>query len=170
MNTLIILAHPSIEDSRINKTLKEAALEGGVGISELYKKYPNFSLDVKQEQELLVAHDRIILQFPCFWYSSPPLLKKYFDDVFTYGFAYGSSGKALQGKEFGLSVSFGAREKELCGDSACRSIEDIFMPMQCSVEFVGATFLKPFFVFDSQNISNEELQHKAQAYKDYVKA
>ncbi|MCH5337102.1 MAG: NAD(P)H-dependent oxidoreductase, partial [Campylobacter sp.] len=83
MKTLIILAHPDIKNSRINKALKTVALESGVSISELYEKYPNFNIDIKKEQELLVAHDRIILQFPCFWYSSPPLLKKYFDDIFT---------------------------------------------------------------------------------------
>ena len=170
MKTLVILAHPNIEESRINKTLKEAALENGASVSELYKKYPNFSLDVKKEQELLVAHDRIILQFPCFWYSSPPLLKKYFDDVFTYGFAYGDSGKALQGKEFGLSVSFGAKEHELCEDSACDYVEDIFTPFKCSISFVGGTLLKYFFIFDSQNISDEDLQNKAQIYKDHLKA
>lgn len=171
MKTLIILAHPDIKNSRINKALKTAALESGASISELYEKYPNFNFDIEKEQELLVAHDRIILQFPCFWYSSPPLLKKYFDDIFTYGFAYGSSGKALEGKEFGLSVSFGAKEHEFCEDSVgCKYVDDIFTPFKCSIGFVGAKPLKSFFVFDAQNISDEELKQKTESYKDYIKA
>ncbi len=60
MKTLIILAHPDIENSRINKTLKNAALEEQISISALYEKYPNFTIDIKKEQELLVNHDKIV--------------------------------------------------------------------------------------------------------------
>ena len=170
MKTLIILAHPDIEASRINKALKTAALESEVSMSELYEKYPDFSFDVKKEQELLVKHDKIILQFPCFWYSSPPLLKKYIDDIFEYGFAYGSSGTALKDKEFGFCVSFGAKEDQLCEESYCNRVEDIFILLKCSFSFVGARFIKPFFIFDAQNLSDEDLKEKARAYRDYIKA
>lgn len=168
MKTLVILAHPDIKSSRINKALKTAALESGVSMSELYEKYPNFNLDVKEEQELLVAHDRIVLQFPCFWYSSPPLLKKYFDDIFTYGFAYGRDGKALQGKEFGLSMSFGAEEGEFFKGNVGYSIDEILTPFKCSIKFIGGKFIKPFFVFDAQSLSEKALQESTKAYEKYL--
>jgi len=47
----------------------------------------------------LLEHDRIVLQFPMYWYSMPPLLKKWLDDVLTYNFAYGSKGDKLKGKD-----------------------------------------------------------------------
>jgi glutathione-regulated potassium-efflux system ancillary protein KefG len=40
----------------------------------------------------------------------PPLLKKWFDEVLTYGWAYGSAYK-LEGKEFGVAVSTGGVEE-----------------------------------------------------------
>ena len=40
-----------------------------------YAEYPNFSVNADTEHELLEAADRVILQFPFYWYSSPALLK-----------------------------------------------------------------------------------------------
>ncbi|MGG3885590.1 NAD(P)H-dependent oxidoreductase [Brevibacillus panacihumi] len=43
--------------------------------------------------------ERTVLQFPFYWYSAPPLLKNWFDEAWTYGWAYGPGGVALRGKE-----------------------------------------------------------------------
>lgn len=58
-----------------------------VTIHQLYETYPDWNIDVVREQSLLLEHDRIVLQFLFYWYSSPPLLKKWFDDVLMYGWA-----------------------------------------------------------------------------------
>ncbi|WP_258552789.1 NAD(P)H-dependent oxidoreductase [Helicobacter fennelliae] len=52
----------------------------------------------RREQALLESAQNIIFQFPVYWFSCPPLLRKYFDDVFTHGWAYGSKGGKLKGK------------------------------------------------------------------------
>ena len=39
----------------------------------------------------------------------PPLLKKWLDDVLTYGFAYGSTGESLRGKDLQVIVSVGGQ-------------------------------------------------------------
>nr|WP_286348190.1 NAD(P)H-dependent oxidoreductase [Helicobacter sp. NHP21005] len=61
-----------------------------------------------------------------FWYSCPALLKQYFDDVLTYGFAYGSKGKALADKTFALAISLGAREGDFQGKF---SLESVLTPL-----------------------------------------
>ena len=53
------------------------------------------------------AYDNIVFQFPVQWFNCPPLLKQWFDDVLTFGWAYGPDGIALRGKKVGLAVSFG---------------------------------------------------------------
>ncbi len=50
--------------------------------------HADFAIDVKNEQSMLKAHHRIVIQFPLYWYSVPPLLKKWQDDVLTPGFSY----------------------------------------------------------------------------------
>ena len=57
----------------------------------MYDLYPDFKIDVAEEQKHLAAADRIILQFPFYWYSTPALLKQWQDDVLTYGWAFGST-------------------------------------------------------------------------------
>lgn len=109
MKTLVILAHPDMESSRVNRRWKEELLQytDNIALHELYTTYPDWKIDVSREQELLETHDHIMLQFPLYWYSYPPLLKKWFDDVFTHGWAYGSKGNQLKGKRIGLAMSIG---------------------------------------------------------------
>jgi len=80
---LVNVAHPSLEnDSRINKKLVEFIQnEQNITINNLYKKYPDFKIDIKKEQDLLLANDVIIFQFPMYRFSSPALLKEYLDLV-----------------------------------------------------------------------------------------
>ena len=59
---------------------------------DMYQLYPNFDIDVKTEQKILEVSDRIVLQFPIYWYQTPALMKQWFDVVFEYGWAYGSTG------------------------------------------------------------------------------
>lgn len=78
MKSLVILAHPNIEISRVNKRWKQELLSYTKEdtIHELYQEYPHWTIDVSNEQKLLEMYQRIILQFPLYWYSFPPLLKK----------------------------------------------------------------------------------------------
>ena len=113
MRTLIILAHPDINNSTINRRWKqelEKYPEEFI-IHELYKEYPDWNIEVEKEQQLLESSEHIILQFPVYWYSYPPLLKKWMDDVFAYGWAYGKNGYKLVGKNSALQCQLGIRKK-----------------------------------------------------------
>ena len=57
-------------------------------------------------------HQTIVFQYPFYWYNMPAILKQWFDCVFTYGFAYGSAGSQLKGKNFVASFTVGAPERE----------------------------------------------------------
>ena len=99
LKLLIVFAHPALERSRVNRRLVEAIgdLEG-VAVHDLYEAYPEFDIDVRREQELLAAHDVIVLQHPFYWYSAPAILKEWQDLVLEHGWAYGRNGTALRGK------------------------------------------------------------------------
>ena len=74
MNTLVLVFHPHLHDgSRINRTLAEtAAAAPSVTVRDEYALYPDFRIDAEAEQETLLAADRVVWQFPMYWYSSPP--------------------------------------------------------------------------------------------------
>jgi len=170
MQTLILLSHPNMANSKVNKALKNAALEcQNLNLSELYAKYPNEKIDVKAEQELLLNHEKIIFQFPVFWYATPPLLKKYFDEVFSYGFAYGEKARALKGKEFGFCLSFGDEEQSFEKEGKVGfSVDEIITPFKAMSKFVGAKYGGYFAVFDAHELSQNELLQKGEQYKRFL--
>lgn len=74
MKTVVLLFHPNFEASRINKAF-EQAIADDVNVRHMYELYPNNQVDVMTEQTTLTEADRIVLQFPMYWYNSPSLLR-----------------------------------------------------------------------------------------------
>src|SRR5690606_38400033 len=110
MKTLIIVAHPNISKSVINKRFIEELRKypETYAVHELTSAYPDGIIDVEQEQNLVEAHDHLVLQFPIQWFSCPPILKTWLDEVLTQGWAYGrNGGDKLQGKKVALAVTAG---------------------------------------------------------------
>ena len=130
---LVIIAHPDMGKSKLNSRLAMAAREAGATVHELYKVYPDGKIDVKSEQELIVKADAIVLQFPFYWYSTPSLLKEWEDRVLEYGFAYGSSGKALHGKKFMLATTTGGpAEAYKKGGYNKFTLEELLLPLEAT--------------------------------------
>ena len=79
MKTLVLVFHPNMAASRVNRALAERAesLGDDVVVRRMYDLYPGFRIDIAAEQQAMEAADRIVLQFPMYWFSSPPLLKKW---------------------------------------------------------------------------------------------
>jgi glutathione-regulated potassium-efflux system ancillary protein KefG len=100
-NILILFAHPALQKSRVNRHLVLSVKDiHGVTFHDLYEAYPDFHIDVKKEQQLLVDNDIIIFQHPLFWFNMPALLKEWEDLVLEHGWAYGKDGNALRGMDY----------------------------------------------------------------------
>lgn len=173
MKTLVIIAHPNIDESRVNKSWKQelAQYPNEVTVHELYKEYPDWKIDVEKEHQLLESHDHIILQFPIYWFNCTPLLKKWIDDVFTHGWAHGSNGKKLEGKKFGIAVSVGGGKEDYTSNGTASSftMEDVLMPFKASFKYVGAVMLPYYAAYGfSFQPGDEVVSQSAKAYKDYI--
>ncbi|GBF73846.1 hypothetical protein PA598K_02169 [Paenibacillus sp. 598K] len=172
MNTLVILAHPRLAVSRVNRRWKEELLKhpDAVTLHELYLAYPDGQIDIAREQQLLESHARVILQFPLYWYSYPPLLKQWFDDVFAYGWAYGSKGDKLKGKAMGLAMSIGDKEQHYRKDGPISyTVEELTAPFIASLRHVGAIALPSFAVYGASfQITDEAIEQSAEAYARHV--
>ena len=108
---LIIFAHPSLQKSRVNRRLIEYVRDmDGVTFHDLYEAYPDFHIQVAEEQKLLIQHDILIFHHPIFWFSTPAILKEWPDLVLTHGWVYGKEGTALRGKKLLSVISTGGRE------------------------------------------------------------
>ena len=104
--TLVVLAHPDMENSRANKAFKEEAEKlSNVELYNIYEKYPDGKIDVEKELKLLSETGTLILQFPLFWFNCPSLLKEWIDTVFMA--AHYGENKVLKGKKIGIAVTTG---------------------------------------------------------------
>lgn len=170
--TLVVVAHPDLSKSRINAAWT-AALEAhapGVTIHRLYEACPRGKIDVTAEQALIRAHDRVIFQFPMFWFSTPALLKQWFDEVLTSGFVYGPGGDALEGKAFGVAVSTGGKaEAYHAGGQTGFTLDELLRPIQQTAAFCRAVYL-PIFTLQGAawGVSDEAVTSSARHYIDYV--
>jgi putative NADPH-quinone reductase len=170
--TLVVVAHPDLSKSRINRTwidhLRRHA--GKATVHELYKTYPDGKIDVGAEQKLLEEHDRIILQFPMFWFSTPALLKQWLDDVLSYGWAFGPGGDKLEGKEIGVAVSTGGPAQAYqAGAQNQYTLSELLRPLQMTAQYTRAKYM-PVFAMQGAlyNPTEEEVQRNAQAYVQHV--
>lgn len=174
MQTLIIVVHPNLDSgSRIHNTLtgELRKLGDAVTIHELYREYPDDRIDVEREQRLMQSHDKIILQFPMWWYSSPYLLKKWIDEVLTYSWAYGPGGDKLRGKKLGLAISTGGAASAFqAGGYNQFSISEMMKPFQATCSLIGMEFMPMFVIHGAMGMPDEQLEQSAASYVEYVLA
>lgn len=165
---LILFAHPAYNKSRINKTLIQAVQNiEGVTINNLYEKYPDFFIDVPLEQKLLLEHDIIIWHHPFYWYSAPAIIKEWMDLVLQHGFAYGTKGRALDGKWAISVISTGGRKEIYCPTGSNHfTINQFLAPFNQSASLCRMKYLPPFVIHSSHTVTEQELEKHS---TDYVK-
>jgi len=171
MKTLVIVAHPNLTTSVINKVWKERLIqETDITVQDLYAKYPDGKIDVAYEQQLLLEHDRIVFQFPFYWYSSPSLLKEWQDLVLAYGWAYGSEGTKLRGKEFVLAIATGGPEAAYqAGGYNHFSMSELTKPFQATANLTGMRFLPTFTKQGVRFLTKEQVLDSAEELVRHLK-
>lgn len=114
MKTLVVIGHPNLNQSVINKSWREAlrAVESDEVIvrvlHEVVDEKGNF--DVRIEQALLEGVDRVILQFPLYWYMPPAIMLHWMTSVWCDGWAYGNDGTHMEHLTLDVACSCGAPE------------------------------------------------------------
>lgn len=166
MRTDVLVFHPNLADSRVNAALARAARTAhGVRVRDMYSLYPESRVDVAMEHEVLSAADRIVLQFPMYWYSSPALLKQYLDDVLTYGWAYGSNGTALRGKDLLIAVSPGGDAGKYTQEGEVGfSVDELLSPFHATSNLIRTNYLAPFITAGTMSISTQDLAAQCERY------
>ena len=172
-HVLILFAHPALHKSRINRTLV-AAVRGveNVTITDLYEEYPNFDINVRREQELLMAHDVIVFQHPLFWYSSPAIIKEWEDLVLEYGFAYGVGGTRLHGKLCLTAITTGGPPEAYDRKGYnFFTIRELLVPFEQTAKLCGMRYLPPFVINGTLEITEDAvISAHAQAYRRVIEA
>jgi glutathione-regulated potassium-efflux system ancillary protein KefG len=169
---LLQLYHPLFHKSRVNRELIKAIEDlEGVNIRIMYDLYPDFHIDIKEEQDLLEEYDIIVWQHPFYWYSSPSLLKEWIDVVLEHGFAYGREGKALVDKKVLTAISSGGRRDVYQGGGLRNySIRQLLAPFEQTVSLCNMHYLPPFVVHGSHLLDLEAIIKAGQEYRRAILA
>ncbi|WP_374430580.1 glutathione-regulated potassium-efflux system oxidoreductase KefF [Ideonella dechloratans] len=167
---VVLTAHPRLEHSRVNQALLQAANAlptERVQVRDLYALYPDYLIDIPAERAALAQARLVVWQFPFHWYSMPPLLKLWLDEVFGFGWAYGMGGAALGGKDLWLVVSTGGVESAYhpAGQNQ-HFIDDFWPPMAQTARVAGMRFLPPLVLHGAHRVSDETVRDHAALFAD----
>ncbi|KRE89161.1 NADPH oxidoreductase [Frateuria sp. Soil773] len=160
MKILLLAAHPDLARSRINRLWFESlsALPNVTARDLAQVGGPQMRFRREQEHDLLLAHDRIVMQFPFHWYAAPAVLKAWIDEVYSDGFAYGQGGDKLKGKELLLATSTGGpADSYHAGNFNNFSMDELLKPYQQTALLTGMTYLRPFVFHGMALASDDEI-------------
>ncbi len=163
----VIAAHPNWRESRINRLLRDAAQDNArAQVCDLYRAYPDYSIDVAAEQARLQAAQLVVMLHPIHWYSMPALMKLWLDDVLAHGWAYGG-GTALQGKDLWLVATTGGTEASYHPQGYNRYFFDAFLPpYEQTSALCGMRFLPPLIFHGAHRASNDEVASHIEVFRE----
>lgn len=150
----MVVGHPQIEDSSTQQFLKEAASLPDV----TWHSLTSFEINVVEEQALIKQADRVVLQFPLYWYAAPAILKNWLDQVLTRHFAYPDAMGSMVGKELGTVVTLGSPARNFAaGAGEGYSLSQIMTPFQALADKLQMTFL-PTLAVDQFGYQSYEMK------------
>lgn len=167
---LILFGHPAFHKSRVNRKLI-GAIENteGITIRKLYELYPDFHINVRREQIIIVEYDIIVWHYPFYWYSMPAILKEYMDLVLEHNFAYGKHGNALAGKiTFSAITAGGSKEAYQKKGYNYFTIRQFLAPMKQTASLCKMMYYPPFVVHGTHLHTSEDIIKYANSYKNIL--
>jgi len=169
---LVIVAHPAMAHSRINRALVRSAMSlvaqgdgPAIEVRDLYRLYPDYLIDIDAEQAALAQATLVVWQHPIHWYHMPPLMKLWVDEVLAFGWAYGAAGSALQGKDLWLVASTGGPQESYRPDSYNRYFFDAFLPpYEQTAALCGMRFLPPMLLHGAHRVGRDDVAEHAATF------
>ena len=169
MTTQILMFHDDPERSRANRTLAQTAAPlPGVSVTDMGALYPAGSeMDVDAEVMRLLSADRLVLQFPVQWYSTPPLLKRWQDQVLTrmYYVRASEEGDRLKGLPVLVAATAGNVENAYTAEGVnLFPLAELLRPLQATAHRCGWQWHEPFLLYRANKLSDDELASATRAY------
>ncbi len=163
----LLFVHPYPHRSKVNRVLLEGVCDlPGVQVCDLYEQYPDFYIDKEREQQTLRDTDLLVVQHPLYWYSAPAMFKQWQDVVLEHGFAFGSGGDAMRGKDFLAVISVGQSEASYSPEGHNRhSIDEILYPYECMANHCGMNYLEPIVIFGAHRQCDNDMAKCIDRYR-----
>ncbi|CAL6001815.1 NADPH_oxidoreductase [Hexamita inflata] len=130
MKTVVVLFHPTPDKSARNKLI-ETQIKALPNVT--YHTVSSTTIDAAAEQALLKQYDRIVFQYPIYWYNLPGCGKLYLDAVL--------DKEMFKGKHIKVVNTTGAPK------FVYKKPEVLFNIWQNIAGYCGMTYEEPFILY-----------------------
>ncbi|MFD1317478.1 NAD(P)H-dependent oxidoreductase [Loigolactobacillus zhaoyuanensis] len=162
MQTLIIVAHPQLAESSTQQFLRQ-----GANLADATWRPLQAPFTLATEQAKLLSAERIIWQFPLYWYSAPAILKSWQDQVLTSEFALRQ--QSLAGKELGIVVTTDTKASAYQSGAAEQfTLAELLRPYQALANKLGLRWLPPFAIHQFKYQTEIQQQQLLIDYQQYL--
>ena len=160
MKTMVVISHPTVHSSVQQFFLATVKGEETVTVRHLdevwSEKKPHFIRATEEKALVDSEAERLILQFPMYWYQAPSVMKEWIDTVMSKSALF-----AKQIKELGIVVTLGVKEEAFrAGGKEQFTISELLRPFQALANAMGWTYLPIFEVHQFDYKTEEAKQAK----------
>ena len=147
MKTMVVISHPTIQTSSSQQfflaTLKGEDFVTIRHLDEVWSEAkPHFTRVIEEKALVESGAQRLILQFPMYWYQAPAVMKEWIDTVMSKSATF-----AKQIKELGIVVTLGVKEEAFrAGGKEQFTISELLRPFQALANAMRWKYLPIFEV------------------------
>lgn len=171
MKTLIIVDHPSFDQSVVNRRWLDEVRKYPEEflVHNLQSSYPRSSIDAALEHSIVDNNGAIVFQFPMYWFNTPPMLKAWVDKVLTNGWAF-AGGKHLTDRKIAFAVTCGSPEEAYSKDGELgNTVEDFLNSYIAAFKRCHADYAGIFTFFNAKPVDGEvDANRVAESARDYI--
>ena len=155
---LVIVAHPDLANSRINKRLAGGVMGlSNVKVEKLYMDYPDGVIDV------------IVIQVPFYWYAAPALLKEWQDKVLGLSWSSEQFRESLAAKKLLVVVTMAhAATTYLRGAENQYTVEESMTPLRQMADYCGMIWQTPHAIYGVKDFGDEDIDREVEEYKELL--
>lgn len=156
--TLVIFAHPYFEYSSANVELIKV-YEGveQIQLKDLYEEYSDFHIPAFRERKRIRDFERLVFHFPLIWFSMPPLLKLWIDEVFDMTWS-SEENHPLQNKDAVIIVTIGGKEENYSQNGLYETtILDLLKALTLSLKVNNIEVVEFITIFDADDLNEDHL-------------
>ncbi|MES2126345.1 MAG: NAD(P)H-dependent oxidoreductase [Pseudomonadota bacterium] len=126
--------------------------------------------DIQAELDKVLRADLLIFNFPIYWFSTPAIMKGWFDRVLISGACYGGvrfyERGGLAGKKAMLAVTVGGQPHMLVEGGIHGELNEMLRPiLRGTLAYTGMTVLPPFVAHHVPYISEDARRALLDAYR-----
>lgn len=159
-NTLVVLSEPSgIVNTYVQSSLINSINDESVEVLDISKDEL-----VSNSVRLLDHNDRIIFQFPMYWYSCPSEMKSWIDSVMKYDYL-----NRWRNKSFGIVLIAGVAKHEYSREGREKfSIEELMYPFVALAHRFGWSYEGTLSIHQFRKLSESDKFNVIQSYNHYL--